>query len=177
MATVTPLIPSSLASELDYLAESLWPIYTSSLPAHLEQNLLSRHHPDTQTPPAPLVITVKLLTDLKHQISLPLAAAVENVLPRLSGRAEFTDAMIRLRIVPKPPSMELPLCARYLLVAAYCASFNPAKSDIRLFGRGTGPEGKPRRGGGTRRVGYGRTRIGKVSPSSINTYALVWTHK
>ena len=61
--------------------------------------------------------------------------------------------------------MELPLCAKFLLVAAYCASYNPAKSDVRLFGRGTGPDGKRRRGGAgsTRRAGYGKVRMGKVS--------------
>ncbi len=163
VATVSSLIPTSLPAELDYLSECLWPIYTSSLPPHLEQNLLSRSYPDPSNPPPPLSITVKLLTDLKHQISLPLAAALENVLPRLTGRSDYTAAMLRARTVPKPPGLDLSTCARYLLVAGYCASYNPAKSDLRLFGRGTGPDGKRRRGGGMRRAGYGRTRIGKVS--------------
>lgn len=66
------------------------------------------------------------------------------------------------RVVPRPPALELSLCAKYLIVAAYCASYNPPKSDLRLFGRGTGPEGKRKKGGGTRRAGYGRVRLGKV---------------
>jgi origin recognition complex subunit 5 len=62
-------------------------------------------------------------------------------------------------------ALDLPVVGRYLVVAAYCASYNPVKSDLRLFGRGAGIDGKRRRGGGTRRVGYGRTRVGKVSRS------------
>ena len=162
---------------MDYLAEALWPIYTSSLPPHLEQKLLNRPYPDPDNPPPQLSITVKLLTDLKHQTSLPLAAAVESVLPRLTGRREFTETMLRSRVLPKPAGLELPLCARYLLVAGYCASYNPAKSDLRMFGRSTGPDGKRRKGGGTRRAGYGRTRIGKASfcpvslPYMLSLYA------
>jgi hypothetical protein len=37
---------------------------------------------------------MKLLTDLKHQSSLALAAAIENLLPRLTGRAEFAEAFL-----------------------------------------------------------------------------------
>lgn len=71
------------------------------------------------------------------------------------------------KVVPKVPALELPLVARYLLVAGYCASYNPAKSDLRLFGRATGPDRKMKKGGGTRRAGYGRVRIGKVSANII----------
>ena len=69
-----------------------------------------------------------------------------------------------------PSSLDLPLGAKFLLVAGYCASYNPAKSDLRLFGRGTGPDGKRRRGGGTRRAGYGRTRVGKVKRLPLSSH-------
>jgi origin recognition complex subunit 5 len=171
LATLSPLLPSSPPSELAYLASALWPIYTSSLPPHFEQHLLHRPYPDPSLPPPPLAITVKLLTDLKAAMAVPLAAAIEFVLPRLSGSAEFTDALLPRpgdvlgikRGVPRPPPLELPLVARFLVVAAYCASYNPAKSDLRLFGRAVGGDGKRKRGGGTRRAGYGRVRMGKVS--------------
>lgn len=66
------------------------------------------------------------------------------------------------------------MVAKYLLVAGYCASYNPAKSDLRLFGRGTGPEGRKKKGGGTRRAGYGRVRIGKVSiPPHVSQLAVL----
>jgi origin recognition complex subunit 5 len=177
---LTTLLPlTSLASEIDYLSTMLWPIYTSILPPHLEQKELGLPYPDPENPPPPLAITVKLLTDLKHQLSLPLTAAIENVLTRQIGRQEFKNAMIPSsssstlvngmgmgmgrKAVPRVPALELPVVARYLLVAGYCASYNPAKSDLRLFGRATGPDRKVKKGGGTRRAGYGRVRIGKVS--------------
>jgi len=72
--------------------------------------------------------------------------------------------MIARKGVPKAPGMEVPLVGKFLLVAGYCASYNPAKSDMRLFGRATGPDRRLKKGGGTRRAGYGRVRIGKVWP-------------
>lgn len=161
---LSALLPlTSLPSEIEYISQTLWPIYTSTLPPHLEQNLLNRPYPDPIPPP--LVITVKLLTDLKHQLSLPLTAAIESVLTRQIGRRAFGEAMIARRTVPKAPGMDVPLVGKYLLVAGYCASYNPAKSDMRLFGRATGPDRKLKKGGGTRRAGYGRVRIGKVHSS------------
>lgn len=172
LAAMGNLAPHSPPSDYDYVASALWPLYTATLPPHAEMNLLGKEYPEGETPP-PLVINNKLLTDLKHQLSLPLAAAIENVLPRAVGRQQFIDALmpvdaagnprpIAQRSIPRPPGLELPIAARFLVLAAYCASYNPAKSDLRLFGRGTGPDGKRKRGGGTRRAGYGRTRVGKV---------------
>lgn len=168
LSTLLPL--TSLPSEIDFLSTALWPIYTSSLPPHAEQTSLGRPYPDPENPPPPLLITVKLLTDLKHQLTLPLTASIEDLLTRQIGRSEFTDAMLApaletgrtRRMVPKAPGLEISIIEKYLLVAGYCASYNPAKSDLRLFGRGTGPEGRRKKGGGTRRAGYGRVRVGKV---------------
>lgn len=173
LATLGHLAPTSPPSEIDYVAEALWPLYTATLPAHAEMTLLGKPYPDPENPPPPLAVSVKLLTDLKHQMAFALAAATESVLPRTTGRAEVTRALmpygpngmprpVQTRSVPRPPPLELPRAACFLLVAAYCASYNPAKSDIRLFGRGTGADGKRRRGGGMRRGGYGRLRVGKV---------------
>lgn len=164
---------SSLPTDIDYVAGALWPLYTATLPPHAEQTLLGRPYADPDNPPPPLPITVKLQTDLKAQLSLALAAAGESVLPRLTGRNEFTHSLmpftengqhrpVSSRRVPHLPPLDLPLAARFLLIAAYCASYNPTSSDVRLFGRGTGGDGKRRRGGATRRAGYGRVRAGKV---------------
>ncbi|OCF40367.1 origin recognition complex subunit 5 [Kwoniella heveanensis CBS 569] len=170
LSTVLPLATPPI-SELHHLALSLWPIYTATLPPHLEMALLgtnsgSSSSPEPDNPPPPLNVNIKLLTDLKSQLSLSLASAIEDLLPRHIGSTEFVKALLpgpgKLRTLPKPPEIELPTLAKYLLVAAYAASYNPAKSDIRLFGRGTGPDGKRKKGGGTRRAGYGRTRVGKV---------------
>ncbi|CAK9781969.1 hypothetical protein CC85DRAFT_138693 [Cutaneotrichosporon oleaginosum] len=165
----------SLASppDLEYVAGALWPLYTATLPPHAEMTLLGKAYPDPENPPPPLVIDIQRLTSLKAQLVFALAAAGESLLPRHVGRAEFAGALapvdahgdlrpVAQRVLPPPQPLDLPLAAKYLLVAAFCASYNPATSDIRLFGRGTGPDGRRRRGGRTRRAGYGRTRVGKV---------------
>ncbi|GMK55931.1 hypothetical protein CspeluHIS016_0209870 [Cutaneotrichosporon spelunceum] len=156
-------------SDLEYVASALWPLYTATLPLHAEMVLLGKPLP-TPTPP-PLLIDIKLLTNLKAQLSFALAAASESLLTRQVGHAEFVQALspidkgelrpVSQRVLPPAPPLDLALAAKYLLVAAFCASHNPSTSDIRLFGRATGPDGRRRRGG-TRRAGYGRTRVGKV---------------
>lgn len=173
LATVGNLAPTSPPTDIDYVAGALWPLYTASLPAHAEMTLLGKDYPDPAHPPPPLEIDIKLLTSLKHQLSFALAAATESVLPRQVGRTEFTRALAPFnadgtprpttaRTIPQLPPLDLPLGAKFLLVAAYCASYNPAKTDLRLFGRGTGPDGRRRRGGAVRRAGYGKARVGKV---------------
>lgn len=166
-------LTSSPITELEYIAEALWPLYTSALPPHLEQDLLGKPYPDPDKPPPALVANIKLLTDLKHALAVPLAVAAEDLLTRRVGVDEFRETM--RRPVPGTPSRalarasqagqglvaDLALCGKYLVVAGYCASYNPAKSDQRLFGR-IGADGKKRRGGGNRRAGYGRMRVGKV---------------
>lgn len=173
LATIGNLAPTSPPSDIDYLAGALWPLYTASLPPHAEMTLLGKAYPDPLNPPGPLTIDIRLLTSLKHQLSFALAAATESVLPRQCGRAEFiralapfnhdgTPRLMSARTVPQLPPLDLPLAAKYLLVSAYCASYNPIKTDVRLFGRGTGPDGRRRKGGAVRRAGYGKARVGKV---------------
>ncbi|WVW83954.1 hypothetical protein I302_105977 [Kwoniella bestiolae CBS 10118] len=156
--------------EIQYLSQSLWPIYTSTLPPHYSMIHLGQPYPNPSNPPPEIEVTIKLLTDLKHQLSLSLASAIENLLPRTIGTHEFTQALLPktqngiplTRSLPKPPSMNLSSVEKFLLVASYAGSYNPGKSDIRLFGRTAGVEGKRKKGGGTRRAGYGRVRAGKV---------------
>ncbi|WWC89283.1 uncharacterized protein L201_004204 [Kwoniella dendrophila CBS 6074] len=165
--------------ELHYLSISLWPIYTSSLPPHKSMiHLADQSYPiGNGLHPEEIEITIKLLTDLKQKSSLSLASSIENLLPRLIGSHEFTKSFLPKSTamdgissivdfgkssLPKPPSMELTTVEKFLLVAGYTASYNPPKSDIRLFGRGALIDGKRKKGGGTRRTGYGRVRIGKV---------------
>lgn len=57
-------------------------------------------------------------------------------------------------IVLRPACPALPLYAKYLVVAAYCASYNSVKSDMRLFGRG------PLTGGGRAGLGQERNAVG-----------------
>lgn len=61
----------------------------------------------------------------------------------------ITDAAggsCKIPILPPISIPPLPRYAKYLILAAYCASYNSPRSDLRLFGRG--PFGKTRGGGG-----------------------------
>ncbi|OXH19389.1 origin recognition complex subunit 5 [Cryptococcus neoformans A1-35-8] len=165
LSTILPLVTPPI-EELHYLSKSLWPLYTSTLPPHYEMIHLGLSYPDPAKPPPKLAINVKLFTTLQHHIALPLASAVESLLPRQIGHQEFISALRprpgKERALPRLPERPLPLAARLLLIAAYCASYNPSKTDSRLFGRGHSASGKRKKGGGTRRTGYGRVRMGKV---------------
>lgn len=165
LSTILPLVTPPI-EELHYLSQSLWPLYTSALHPHHEMTHLGLPYPDPVKPPPKLVIDVKLFTTLQHHIALPLASAVESLLPRQIGHLEFKSALRphpgKERALPRLPERPLPLAARILLIAAYCASYNPSKTDSRLFGRANLAGGKRKKGGGTRRAGYGKVRMGKV---------------
>ncbi|ADV20319.1 Conserved hypothetical protein [Cryptococcus gattii WM276] len=165
LSTILPLVTPPI-EELHYLSQSLWPLYTSVLPPHREMTHLGLPYPDPVKPPPKLAIDVKLFTTLQHHIALPLASAVESLLPRQIGHLEFISALRphpgKERALPRLPERPLPLAARILLIAAYCASYNPSKTDSRLFGRANLAGGKRKKGGGTRRAGYGKVRMGKV---------------
>ncbi|KAJ9102874.1 hypothetical protein QFC19_004602 [Naganishia cerealis] len=50
--------------------------------------------------------------------------------------------------IPRPTFPRLPLYAKYLILAAYCASYNSPRTDLRMFGRGPLTlRGKTRRSG------------------------------
>lgn len=145
LSTILPLVTPPI-EELHYLSKSLWPLYTSTLPPHYEMIHLGLSYPDPAKPPPKLAINVKLFTTLQHHIALPLASAVESLLPRQIGHQEFISALRprpgKERALPRLPERPLPLAARLLLIAAYCASYNPSKTDSRLFGRGHSASGK-----------------------------------
>lgn len=96
--------------------------------------------------------------------------ALEALYPRLSNAADwakdnqppenlflqpFSSMSLKNKTnVPKDSSKSnmtevLPRVSKFILIAAFLASTNPAKSDMRMFGRGPDERKKKRRGGGT----------------------------
>lgn len=63
----------------------------------------------------------------------------------------------------RPAAGGLPRMSKFILVAAFLASTNPAKTDLKMFGRGLDERKKKRKGGGPRKVG-GKSTVAKVSP-------------
>jgi origin recognition complex subunit 5 len=78
------------------------------------------------------------------------AAAEDTSVPPADGTADET-ALVHA----------LPRLHKFIMLATYLASTNPAKSDYRIFGRLTDGKGKKKKGGGTR-----KTRIG--SKAGVN---------
>lgn len=75
--------------------------------------------------------------------------------------------------IPRPAFPQLPLYAKYLVLAAYCASYNSPRTDLRMFGRGPLTlRGKTRRSGldaaGSAGRGYeGSGSAGKKSGAGL----------
>ena len=64
-------------------------------------------------------------------------------------------------------SQSLPRMAKFILVAAFLASTNPAKSDLRMFGRGPDERKKRRKKGGAVRK-LGKSGAVKACPFSLS---------
>lgn len=58
---------------------------------------------------------------------------------------------------------DLPRMAKFILVASFIASTNPAKTDMRMFGRGPDERKKKRKRGGSPRKGSAKSAAVKVS--------------
>jgi origin recognition complex subunit 5 len=73
----------------------------------------------------------------------------------------------------------LPRMSKFILVAAFLASTNPAKTDLKMFGRGVDERKKKRRKGGGPRKVHGKTTVAKVSTrvstfSAYKCHGLIW---
>lgn len=99
-----------------------------------------------------------------------LAGAVENLYPRLSNADEVWGVPKatkingpRVNADDEDAPLSLPRLASFILLAAYLASHNPARTDARMFSRAYGREGRGRKkGGGTRKTRVGGGKIAKV---------------
>jgi len=62
--------------------------------------------------------------------------------------------------------------SKFILVAAFLASTNPAKTDLRMFGRGLDERKKKRRKGGGPRKGSGKNTVAKVgiNPAALSQF-------
>ncbi|GAA98732.1 uncharacterized protein L969DRAFT_92129 [Mixia osmundae IAM 14324] len=56
------------------------------------------------------------------------------------------------------PLLSLPVIGRYLAIASYFASYNPAKSDVRMFAVEEPEGGRKKKGGGTRKTAQAPTK-------------------
>ncbi|CAO0796824.1 unnamed protein product [Mucor circinelloides] len=65
---------------------------------------------------------------------------------------ETKDLDSAARHMGRSKEVELPFYSRFLLIAAYLASYNPPRFDVRYFAKSTNEATKKKRGGGTRKT-------------------------
>ena len=125
---------------------------------------MSRHGPSFE-------LRIQARIRLLRLFNPSLMNAVENLYPRNMERTEWTAANsfpagFRLNdsrfgaklpsgaLVDSPNSIpKLSVLSMFIVLAAYLASYNPAKTDYRMFGRGVDEKSRRRRkGGGTRKT-------------------------
>ncbi|KAH9950766.1 origin recognition complex subunit 5 C-terminus-domain-containing protein [Amylocystis lapponica] len=150
--------------ELAYLAAARWPGFI--------QPVLDAHraaHADTPSAdlaPPPEDTRLRLL----RLFTPSFTAALDALYPRHTHAAAWARAhapppgllarpahQLPPPPRPAPPGAEaLPRLAKFVLVAAFLASTNPPRSDVRMFGRGPDERRRRRRKGGSPRKARGR---------------------
>ncbi|TRM70336.1 origin recognition complex subunit 5 C-terminus-domain-containing protein [Schizophyllum amplum] len=120
-------------AELQYIAAARWPgVAQPVLDEHVASGEGELLPPDEDT--------VRRLT---ARSNTSVAQALDVLLPRKTTAHAWAEAQEHPKghgqgnAEPSPmPLAELPRMSKFLLVAAFVASSNPARSDLRMFGRG-----------------------------------------
>jgi origin recognition complex subunit 5 len=145
--------------ELAYVAAAQWPSFVAPV--------LDAQKGVTEFHPIPEDVRLRLF-----RVFLPsFTAALETLLPRRT----HAGAWSRIPDVNEGPGVDerivemdhrsLPTLQKYILLAAFLASSNPPRTDMRMFARTRETRSKRRRGGGTRRAPQrSASAPAKVSP-------------
>jgi origin recognition complex subunit 5 len=148
--------------ELQYITAACWPAVAVPLIKEItdeEGNVLDL---DITLPSE-----MQRMTIFKR-ISPIVAAARDELYPRRTNAATFMATRVNSiaangkQIATSADSemlaqvRNLPRMSQFILLASYLASTNPAKTDLRMFGRGV-DERKKKKGGGTRKSRGGKT--------------------
>ncbi|EJD40757.1 hypothetical protein AURDEDRAFT_170173 [Auricularia subglabra TFB-10046 SS5] len=172
------------ADELAYITASTWPAFVQ--PIVEAWHARAERDGPFATPPSLHESTRQRLVRLTtHAFN----AALDTLYPRTLSPSEFAaqhiaplladvlisfegdDVPVTMPASPTKPrnrtqaqddalTDELPRVAQFALVAAYIASFNPPRSDVRMFARTAEERGKRRKGGGAPK----RSLVAKIPP-------------
>ncbi|KAL1693168.1 origin recognition complex subunit 5 C-terminus-domain-containing protein [Schizophyllum commune] len=157
-------------TELQYIAAARWPGFVQPvLDAHAT---LVKEHEDAvaacmaeddadgleELGHAPELVAPdqESIISLTARFGSSIANALEALLPRKMSAKAWADAQaVKEGQAADPkqdaskenraPLVDLPRMSKFILVAAFLASSNPAKSDLRMFGRGLDERGKKRK--------------------------------
>ncbi|KAG5645389.1 hypothetical protein DXG03_006342 [Asterophora parasitica] len=142
------------SQEIEYIAAARWPGFAQPV----LDNAMDLDEGHDLAPP-----TEDVRMRLSRLFNASLSAALEDLYPRLINASDWAarnkpepdllakqpghvmraaDAGARLT---GDGTQALPRMSRFILVAAFLASMNPAKSDVRMFGRGVDEKKRKRR--------------------------------
>ncbi|KAI0701836.1 putative origin recognition complex, subunit 5-like protein [Cytidiella melzeri] len=153
-------------SELAYIAAAQWPGFVQPI---LDDHR-SRDDSGNDLEFQPPIEDVRIR--LTRLFTPSFTSALETLFPRLSFANAWAQANVpppnllsippkQLTSIPvhKPEDQDsyrvlksLPRMAKFILVASFLASNNPAKTDMRMFGRGPDERKKRRKGGSPRKI-------------------------
>ncbi|KAI0067066.1 hypothetical protein BV25DRAFT_1274302 [Artomyces pyxidatus] len=151
--------------ELAYIAAARWPGFVQPVldayAAHLSED------PTAELAPPAEDARMRLL----RYFTPSFTAALESLYPRLTHArawARANEGRVGLDVPANPrkdkgkarevdegagaAARGLPTMSKFVLVAAFLASTNPPKTDIRMFARGRDEKRKRRKGGGTKKT-------------------------
>ncbi|KAG6839865.1 hypothetical protein C0991_010999 [Blastosporella zonata] len=150
--------------EIEYILAARWPGFVQPVLDEYQQSLadkmdLDEAEEESQLQPPPEDVRMRL----SRLFNASLSAALEELYPRLTNASDWAAKnQPESNLLSKHPgyvargtdqqakrgedaTLALPRMSKFLLVAAFLASTNPAKSDIRMFGRGLDEKKRKRR--------------------------------
>ncbi|KAH7909749.1 OPT oligopeptide transporter protein-domain-containing protein [Hygrophoropsis aurantiaca] len=175
-------------NELQYIAAARWPGFVKPVLEEHERTVAEAQSQNPSGDDSLFDAGVELVPPtevarmrLTRYFTPSLTAALEALLPRLTNATDWAiendpdlDAMengtrrgerAKRAVEPVTTSISvthLPRMSKFILVAAFLASTNPAKSDMRMFGRGADEAKKRRRKGGSPKKSKGQSAVAKV---------------
>ncbi|KAG6808886.1 hypothetical protein H0H92_002472 [Tricholoma furcatifolium] len=159
--------------EIEYIAAARWPGFVQPmLDEHqrsIEHSMDLDEEETLQLQPPPEAVRMRL----SRLFNASLSTALEELYPRLTNAAEWAKKNKPASNLPLQSgqvagekdqhlkhsgeaTLALPRMSKFILVAAFLASTNPAKSDIRMFGRGLDEKKRKRRARKTAKTGISK---------------------
>lgn len=171
-------------SELAYISAARWPGFAQPVLDDYRLSVQELRESGNDEDLALGPPTEDMRMRLTRLFTPSLTTALEMLYPRLTDASAWArdnapgpnlldlppvqaSSSLKLDVKPEAAAVAdvLPRMSKFILIAAFLGSTNPAKTDIRMFGRGP-DERKKRRGGGPRK-GAGKNTVAKVCMTSI----------
>ncbi|KZP22257.1 hypothetical protein FIBSPDRAFT_859838 [Athelia psychrophila] len=168
--------------ELAYISAARWPGFVQPVIDDHRLNVQEQRESGVDIEPALAPPSEDMRMRLTRLFTPSLTTALETLYPRLKDATSWArdnaplpnllDLPAAAPTSPRKPGAKsgaetvvvvpdvLPRMSKFILIAAFLASTNPAKTDLRMFGRGLDERRRKKKGGGVRRTG--KNTVSKV---------------